>query len=388
MKRALWLLCLIATACREPERYVAPDPFDSIGSNDAGRLTWNVHEDHSAAWSGSSDSLYYTARSYPGFPATGGLLLTVPRTPGRAKLILESLQRAVAPQPWLTAAALSPNKRTLAFVELTEVYDPRITCNAGIECGLGRLSPIDTSNANTPLVRGRIRVRPLDGGSEQTLPIVFEGKQGDTRIAHPFQRQFERDRAEVFRPSWSPDGTRLVFSDGLRLFVWSVGSNAATPIPGTNDGVWPAWNPAGDIIAFTQLRRDGSHTVTCGCYRAGRVVPVERHTRVIYHDGNARVGNLVLIRPDGTQRRVIGEGEAPAWTPDGQSLVFQRDLQLYRSAADGSNATVIPNTDLGFEPAISPNGRWLAFTRFMGEAPIAGDANLNRKDYNLWVVGF
>lgn len=388
MQRYALLMCLLAIACREPERYVSPDPFDSLSTNDSGRLTWNVHEDHSPAWNADSDSLYYTARSYPGFPATGGLLLSAPRTTGRAQVILESLQRAVSPQPWLTAPALSPDKRALAFVELTEVYDPRVTCTAGVECGLGPLSTIDTSNANTPLVRGRLRVQPLNGGSEVTLPIVFEGKNGDDRIAHPFQRQFERDRAEVFRPSWSPDGTRLVFSDGLRLMLWTVGSSTATPISGTNDGVWPAWSPSGDVIAFTQLRRTGSHTLTCGCFRTGRVLPVERHTRVIYHDGNARIGDLVLIRPDGTQRRVAGAGEAPAWTPDGQSLIFQRNFQLYRSNADGSNATLIPNTDSAFEPAVSPNGRWLAFTRFMGETPIPGDPNVNRKDYNLWVVGF
>ena len=95
MRRSLILLALLATACREgPERFVSPDPFDSLAIADAGRLTWNVYEDHSPAWNATSDTVYYSARSYPGFPVTGGLLLSVPRTTGRARLMLESLQQA------------------------------------------------------------------------------------------------------------------------------------------------------------------------------------------------------------------------------------------------------------------------------------------------------
>ena len=390
MRRLLIALTLLTGACRDgADRYVGPDPFDSLATGDAGRLTWNAYEDHSPAWNATSDTVYYSARSYPGFPATGGLLLSVPRTAGRAQLILESLQRAVSPQPWLAAPAVSPNKQSIAFVELTDVYDPRILCNAGVVCpGVpGPPSPPpDTNGVNAPLVRGLLRVRPLNGsGQDASLPIQFAPDNSNTRIAYPFQRQYERDGAEVFRPSWSPDGTRLVYSDGLRLLIWTVGSNTAIPIPNTEDGVWPAWSPSGNLIAFTKLQRNGSFTLGCDCMRIGRPLPVESVSRTIYRDGGGRVGSLMTINPDGTNLRNLGAGDAPAWGANGQFLVFHRAQQLWRSAPDGSGAVPLPNTQFAFEPAISPDGRWLVFTRDQKQ----GDRTNNTdKPFDLFSVSF
>ncbi len=388
MKRYVLLLAVLATACREaPERFVAPDPFDSVSTGEAGRLTWNVFEDHSPTWNATSDTVYYSARSYPGFPVSGGLLLGVPRAGGRARLMLESLQAAVQPQPWLAAPALSPNKERVAFVELTQVHDPTTICTARIACRIPGLGGPDTSLSSTPLVRGVLRVRGLDGsGPEASVPIVFQGYQEnpEVRVAHPFQRQYERDGAEIFRPSWSPDGSRVVFSDGLRLYVWTVGSANPVAIPNTDDGVFPAWSPAGDVIAFTKLLRGASHTVTCDCYRQGRGDPVLEIRRIIYADGGSRVGTLMTIRPDGTDLRNLGAGESPTWSPNGQLLVFNRAGQLFRANPDGTGAIVIPNTQGGHEPAISPDGRWLTFSR---------DANVEfpgaySKPYDIWAVNF
>ncbi|HEY0810373.1 MAG TPA: hypothetical protein VGD49_09435, partial [Longimicrobiales bacterium] len=355
MKRLL-ILAVLLSACRDaPDRFAAPDPFDSLSAGDAGRLTWNQFYDQTPVWNATSDSVYYSTRSYPQFGSTEGLLLAIPRVTGRAKVLLESLQGDVEPQPLLLAPAISRDRRSIAFVELTELHDPFLTCPVGITC----FTSADTTAANTPLVRAMIRVRQLDNtGVEMRMPIQFSGANGVNPIAHPFQRQFERDRSQVFRPTWSPDGTRLVFSDGLQLFVWTLGTSDATPIPNTQDGVWPAWSPNGDVIAFTRLFREGFHTVGCACRVSDRLsVPL---TRTIYHDRSQRTGQLVTIRPDGSGARNLGSGEAPAWTPDGLSILVARDDEIWRVAADGSTATPMPTTAFGFEPALSPDGRWLA----------------------------
>lgn len=160
--------------------------------------------------------------------------------------------------------------------------------------------------------------------------------------------------------SWSPDGKQIVFSSdraspdplgrpgfGVReaeqdLFIMDAdGSNV---VPLTNDAGaewWPAWSPNGEWIAFVK----------------GRAVDVSR---------------IELIRVDGSDRRVLADGFAPQWSPDGSKLVFPTEgaavpgpeSEIFVINFDGSglrNLTAGPNGDNRF-PSWSPNGRWLVFT--------------------------
>jgi Tol biopolymer transport system component len=98
---------------------------------------------------------------------------------------------------------------------------------------------------------------------------------------------------------------------------------------------------------------------------------VEVQERVIY---SARLspGTLTLIRPDGTGKR---DGDGPAWLPDNSGLISARNQALWRVAADGSGAVELPNTRLGSTPAVSRDGRYVAFTR-----------QKQGLDWNIWVL--
>lgn len=149
-----------------------------------------------------------------------------------------------------------------------------------------------------------------------------------------------------------------MLSDGLRLLIWRPGDTEATPIPGTDDGVHPAWSPDGEWIAYTYLERGASRAFECSCVDLlGTVV---RQERAVF-DIEARV--IRLTRPDGSERIDLTEGEEPAWTPDGSTLVFRANDQLWRIGRDGSGLAPIPGTAGGREPAVSPDGRLLAFAR-------------------------
>ena len=380
MRMLAAMLALALCGCREAPRGFEPvDPFDSISPGDAGRLTWNFGADQVPAWSPSSDSLYYSISfGYPGLPEFRDILAMVPRRPGRAQVLIESLYRGRPSMPQLMAPAVSPDGQSIAFVEVIQdnIADH---CPSGTYCPTGPGAPsLQASSAE--LQQGILRVRAMRGdGAEARLAFDFDDQPHYVRISHPFQRQYHRDRAQTFRPSWSTDGKRLVFSDGQRLLVWTVGSPSATPIPNTQDGVWPAWRPNSNTVAFIQLRRLGSYYVQCQCNNEDPSKGSPQH-RTIYLDGDERGGELLTINIDGSGRHSLGEGETPAWSPNGQTLFVSRADHIWRMNPDGSNAQMIENTKFGFEPQVSPDGKWLAFSR-------SRDRDIFRRMYDIWVVG-
>jgi Tol biopolymer transport system component len=192
--------------------------------------------------------------------------------------------------------------------------------------------------------------------------------------AFPFQRRFSNFGHHIFRPSWAPDGRRVVYSDGLQLLIYDRQSRQTTPIANTRDAIYPAWSPDGAWIAFAQLARTDSVSFDCTCIERRLGIVVELHNRVVYRDTPLGEARLKLVRPDGSEQRDVGNGEMPAWTPDSRSLVFRRGLSLWRAAIDGTQAAAILNTEFGEEPAVSPDGQRVAFAR------------LNEVQYDIWVV--
>jgi Tol biopolymer transport system component/DNA-binding winged helix-turn-helix (wHTH) protein len=152
-------------------------------------------------------------------------------------------------------------------------------------------------------------------------------------------------------PSFSPDGRQVAFawqppqSDNHDIYVLKVGDLEATRL--TTDRAWdmsPAWSPDGRQIAF--IRRDGS------------------------------VGEIRVISPTGGPEQKIVEtlGTSVTWSADSRTLVFidlgpGDDVQsvFLVSAAGGSKRQVtFPASEHTYGdswPAVSPDGRTLAFVR-------------------------
>ena len=98
-------------------------------------------------------------------------------------------------------------------------------------------------------------------------------------------------------PSWSPDGQKLVYEQDGHLVVLETGTNQRTNLttPGAQRDNFPKWSPRGDWIAFTSDR-----------------------------DGDEQF-RIYLIRPDGTDLHKLTDSPGDAhcsWSPDGKSLVF------------------------------------------------------------------
>ena len=352
----------------------APGPWEPDGEPIPGgprQLTFSPGDDRSPAWSLGGDSILYVAEGYGDLARSDGVLVAIHRKGGNVAPAFPLLQPPRAAAPAVLAPAVEPGTGRIAYAQT--LLAPGV-CEADFTvCGV---DPDSFSPPKLQIARIRVRMPGATTPAEQnpTLPIAFDGVEFDpsrqpfglpgvwvTRL-HPFQRRYNEIERLPVHPSWAPQGGRLVWSDGLGLYLWSPGEAEATPITGANDAVSPAWSPDGSMIAYGRFERGVEELDTCERYREGTTGPVltcieERTAWPI-----ARMIVSVIPAAGGEPVDLV-EGTDPAWSPDGQWIYVARTDRIWRVAATGGVLVPIEGTEGGTEPAVSPDGKELAFTR-------------------------
>lgn len=372
-----------ALACRDATPPFEARDHDPFEGPPPWRLTYSAGDDRAPSWSADGSAVLYEAAGYTPFPRSDFVLVAAPREGGHATLLVPRAQVLPDTALPLRTPAPSPDGRRLAFIEMGPTFGLSL-CSGVPVC------PV-TGPVTEPTVWLRwalLRVRDLDDAgpldADPVLRIDFAGPvfhlgEDPQRIEAPYypsQRVFNESRTALFRPAWSPDGQRIVYSDGLHLWIWTVGGGAPTPVPGIIDAVSPAWSPDGEWIAFTHLLRGEGVTESCR-----EVSPGTGETGCILErtDYPLLGRNIAIVRPDGSGLATVVEGEEPAWSPDGAWLYFRRGDRIWRSAPDGSGAEPLPGTEGGREPAVSPDGRMLAFARRLG-------SDEDQATYDIWLL--
>ncbi len=139
-------------------------------------------------------------------------------------------------------------------------------------------------------------------------------------------------------PSYSPDGSRIVFtsdrSGSPKLYVMNAdGSNPTLISRGEGSYSTPVWSPRGDMIAFTRQI-----------------------------NGYFEIG---VMRPDGSDLRILSSRaevqEGPTWSPNGRVIIFTREIpgenggpQLWSIDLTGYNEIRIPTPNYASDPSWSP----------------------------------
>jgi Tol biopolymer transport system component len=210
-------------------------------------------------------------------------------------------------------------------------------------------------------------------------------------------------------PTWSADGTRLAFvsdADGDNE-IYLLAADGSDLVRCTSNTIWdsaPAWSPTDMRLAFDS-ERDGDSEIYLVQVAETQCSAPAKLTDNIYLDGDPawsadgrliafnsyRDGNLEIyvMNADGSGETRLTQHAAkdmnPAWSPDGQWIAFQSDrdgrAEIYlmpapaapqaagqAQASPGSGnprrVTRSPTDDL--DPAWSPDGTWIVFSRRRG----------------------
>lgn len=201
-------------------------------------------------------------------------------------------------------------------------------------------------------------------------------------------------------PRWSPDGTRIAYlsdADGKQqIYVRWMDTGQTARVTNLEDSPEAInWSPDGKMLSFSALvPSKGPHLADLPNPPMGAkwADPPKAYDRLVYRFngvGYLKPGyrQVFVVSAEGGAPRQISNGNFPnggdefnpnraTWTPDGKYIIVSAnrhaesdheylDSEVYEfSVADGALRALTNRKGPDNSPAVSPNGKWIAYTGF------------------------
>jgi dipeptidyl aminopeptidase/acylaminoacyl peptidase len=303
----------------------------------------------------------FLARGFVPLSAAFGLagLLAAPPVPAAQPTATSALAPAsLRDFTWVADPQIAPDGRRIAFV--------RSTVDAAADDYASDVWIVDGDSAPRALTSDPaedLLPRWSPDGSRLAFVSKRSGKRQvhviDTAGGEPWQLTASEDGVGTYE--WSPDGTRIVYT-------------STTPLPAEKSKLPAEADPASKhakppfVTERLRTRNDGT---------PGWLSPKRTHLWVVRVDAGPKAAGTRITHGDYDHRE-------PQWSHDGTQVYFSSvrkpdadyvdtDTELYVVPADGSAEPRALTDRRGPDetPAISPDGRWIAYTGFDEKQPPA-----------------